>query len=138
MNSRATVLCAVGMAAGLAAATPALALTMQQCSAKYEAAKGAGTLQGKTWQQFRKESCGPGAAPLAMPPTGMGSAALTPGATFPATVSPKYKSESAGKARRLTCLDQYRANKAANANGGLRWIAKGGGYYSECNKRLKG
>ena len=34
-----------------------------------------------------------------------------------------------------TCLDQYNANKA---NGGLNWIQKGGGYYSECNKRLKG
>jgi hypothetical protein len=30
------------------------------------------------------------------------------------------------------------ANKAANANGGLKWIQKGGGYYSECNKQLKG
>jgi hypothetical protein len=29
------------------------------------------------------------------------------------------------------------ANKATNANGGLKWIEKGGGYYSECNKRLK-
>jgi hypothetical protein len=37
-----------------------------------------------------------------------------------------------------TCLDQYRANKANNANGGLKWIQKGGGYYSECVKRLKG
>lgn len=37
-----------------------------------------------------------------------------------------------------TCLDQYRANKETNGNAGLRWIAKGGGYYSECNKRLKG
>ena len=45
--------------------------------------------------------------------------------------------ESAGKARMHTCLDQYRSNKATNNNGGLRWIAKGGGYYSECNKRLK-
>ena len=33
---------------------------------------------------------------------------------------------------------KYNANKAANANGGLKWIVKGGGYYSECNKRLKG
>jgi hypothetical protein len=24
------------------------------------------------------------------------------------------------------------------ANGGLKWSVKGGGYYSECNKRLKG
>ena len=36
------------------------------------------------------------------------------------------------------CLDQYRANKVNGGNGGLKWIAKGGGYYSECNKRLKG
>jgi hypothetical protein len=53
-------------------------------------------------------------------------------------VSSKYSSESAGKARMHTCLDQYNANKANNANGGLNWIQKGGGYYSECNKRLKG
>ena len=37
-----------------------------------------------------------------------------------------------------TCLDQYNANKAANGNGALKWIQKGGGYYSECNKQLKG
>jgi hypothetical protein len=37
-----------------------------------------------------------------------------------------------------TCLDQYKTNKANNANGGLKWIQKGGGYYSECSKRLKG
>ncbi len=34
--------------------------------------------------------------------------------------------------------DQYNANKANNTNGGLKWIEKGSGYYSECNKRLKG
>ena len=59
-------------------------------------------------------------------------------AVFPTAVSPKYSSESAGKARMHTCLDQYNANKATNANSGLNWIAKGGGYYAECNKRLKG
>ena len=37
-----------------------------------------------------------------------------------------------------TCLDQYKINKANNANGGLKWIEKGDGYYSECNKHLKG
>jgi hypothetical protein len=37
-----------------------------------------------------------------------------------------------------TCADQYNANKASNRNGGLKWIQKGGGYYSECNKQLKG
>ena len=58
-------------------------------------------------------------------------------AVFPSAVSSKYAKESAGKARMHTCLDQYNANKATNANGGLKWIMKGGGYYSECNKRLK-
>jgi hypothetical protein len=59
-------------------------------------------------------------------------------AVFPTTVSPKYSKETAGKARMHTCRDQYNANKANNANGGLKWIQKGGGYYSQCNKRLKG
>ena len=31
----------------------------------------------------------------------------------------------------------YQANKATNANGGLKWMQKGGGYWSECNKYLK-
>jgi hypothetical protein len=111
---------------------------MHECSVKYKAAQSSGDLKGMTWQQFRKANCGPAASPQATAPRGSGSAALSPGATFPQAISPKYKSESAGKARMHTCLDQYRANKATSANGGLRWIAKGGGYYSECNKRLKG
>jgi len=57
---------------------------------------------------------------------------------FPSAVSAAYANEKPGKARQKTCLDQYHANKAANANGGLRWIEKGGGYYSQCNARLKG
>ncbi len=56
---------------------------------------------------------------------------------FPTAVSSSYASEKPGKARMQTCLDQYHANKANNGNGGLKWIQTGGGYYSECNKRLK-
>ncbi len=59
-------------------------------------------------------------------------------AVFPAKVSAKYASQSAGQARMHTCLDQYNANKTAHANGGLEWIQKGGGYYSACSKKLKG
>ncbi|OWJ60800.1 hypothetical protein, partial [Inquilinus limosus] len=58
-------------------------------------------------------------------------------AVFPTAVSSKYANETPGKARMHTCLDQYNANKANNGNGGLRWIEKGGGYYSQCNARLK-
>jgi hypothetical protein len=57
---------------------------------------------------------------------------------FPAAVSPQYSGEDPGKARMHTCVDQYNANKATNANGGMKWIEKGGGYYNECSKKLKG
>jgi hypothetical protein len=56
---------------------------------------------------------------------------------FPSAVSSAHANEKPGKARFNTCLDQYRANKATNGNGGLTWLAKGG-YYSQCNTRLKG
>ncbi len=67
------------------------------------------------------------------------AAPAAPGqAVFPSAVSPKYASESAGRARMHTCLDQYNENKATGGNADLKWIQRGGGYYSECNKRLKG
>ena len=132
----------------------ASALSLQECSAKYKAAKSAGTTM--KWNEFRKAECSDAAAtPAAGPaPTtaaapkatknDRASTASTPPsaaagrAVFPSAVSPKYSKESEGKARMHTCLDQYNANKADNGNGGMKWIEKGGGYYSECNKRLKG
>ena len=158
MTIKAKLLCAVVVSsfAAVLAAAPAQALTMQECSSKYQAAKSAGTLNGQKWNEFRKTQCGaeatatPAAAPSAPPPpaaeakpkaapaaTGAPAGPSGP-AIFPIGVNPKYSQESAGKARMHTCVDQYNANKATNANGGLKWIQKGGGYYSECNKRLKG
>jgi hypothetical protein len=84
----------------------------------------------------------PAAAPVAPAPTAVAPPAMAPAAignaVFPSAVSPKYSTEKAGVARRKTCDDQYNANKASGGNGGLKWIQKGGGYYSECNKHLKG
>jgi hypothetical protein len=124
---------------------PSSALTMRECSAAYKAAQGSGTLGGMSWQEFRKAKCGPGApAPRAgqgaapAPGPAPGGSAYLPGAIFPSAVAPKYRDETPGKARMHTCLDQYRLNKASNANGGLKWVQKGGGYYSECSRRLKG
>jgi hypothetical protein len=117
-------------------------LSMHECSAKYKEAKAAGTLNGVKWNEFRKAQCGAEAtaAPAAVQPTTTTSAAPVAigNAIFPRVVDPRYSDKSAGKARMETCLDQYRANKANNANGGLKWIQRGGGYYSECVKRLKG
>ena len=81
----------------------------------------------------------PAAKPAPAPKPAAASAKPAAGEpVFPTAVSPKYSAETAGKARMHTCLDQYNENKANNTNGGLNWIQKGGGYYSECNKRLKG
>jgi len=156
MNVRAKVLlCAIAMSgyAAFAAVSPAQALSMSECSAKYKAAKADGSLNGQKWSDFRKAQCGaeaaatPAAAPAAAPPPAAPKTAAAPpasapmatgNAVFPSAVDPKYAKESAGKARMHTCVDQYKANKASNGNGGMKWIMKGGGYYSECNKRLKG
>ena len=37
---------------------PVQALTMKECSAKYQAAKSSGTLGGQSWRDFRKAQCG--------------------------------------------------------------------------------
>jgi hypothetical protein len=163
MSFQTRLLCAVAVSglAAFAMTAPAQALSMQECGAKYQNAKTAGTLNGQDWKTFRKTQCAAAegatpaaapaaapAAPAAPPPTTTAKKEAAPPpapapvatgpATFPSAVSPKYASESAGKARMHTCVDQYNANKASGGNGGLKWIEKGGGYYSECNKRLKG
>jgi hypothetical protein len=148
MTIRYLTFCAAAVVAAIALqGTSAQALTMSECSAKYKAAKADGSLGSQKWNDFRKAQCGSDAAgaPAAAPAPSTASApaaapapAAAGGGVFPSAVSSKYSSESAGKARMHTCLDQYNANKASNGNGGMKWIQKGGGYYSECNKRLKG
>lgn len=130
---------AAALAAFVAAgACPSFALSTKECSVKYQAAKSAGTLNGETWNEFRKKECA-GATGEAeeKPAAKMQTTAAGSGAVFPKAVDSKYAKESAGRARMHTCLDQYKANKASNANGGLKWIQKGGGYYSQCNAALK-
>ena len=167
MTNQAKILGAIAISGlALAMMSPASALTPQECSAKYQAAKTAGTLGGQKWNDFRKAQCGadaapaaaaapataPAAAPAAAPKEAKKEAApkeaakkeaAAPAApsgpaVYPSAVDAKYSKETTGKARMHTCVDQYNANKATNANGGLKWIQKGGGYYSECSKKLKG
>ncbi|MBK3660922.1 hypothetical protein JJE66_06620 [Bradyrhizobium diazoefficiens] len=164
MTIQAKLLCAIAVSgvAVLVASAPAQALTSQECSAKYQAAKKDGSLGTMKWNDFRKAQCGADATPAAAPTAAAPAApppaaepktaakkeaapAAAPGPTmpmgnavFPSAVDAKYAKESAGKARLHTCVDQYNANKTTNGNGGMKWIEKGGGYYSECNKKLKG
>ena len=153
----------------------AASAVQKECSAKYQAAKSGGTLNGMTYNQFysqcakeeKAEKAGgtatptttaaPATAPAAAPaskaptptaapaapapaPVASTTAATGGAAVFPTAVSSEFSKESAGKARMHTCLAQYKANGSSKgaANAGLKWIEKGGGYYSECNKRLKG
>jgi hypothetical protein len=164
MTIQEKILGAIAMSglAALAMTSQANALTAQECSAKYQAAKAAGTLGDQKWNDFRKAQCGAdataatpaAAAPAAAPKEAAkkeskkeaketakeaaAPAAPSGPAVYPNAVDSKYSKETAGKARMHTCLDQYNANKATNGNGGLKWIQKGGGYYSECSKKLKG
>jgi hypothetical protein len=96
--------------------------TVPGCALRYMAAEVAGKLKGRKWKEFRQEECG----------------TSTTQAVFPTTIAAKYSGINPDKARTLTCADQFNANKAANANGGMKWIEKSGGYYGECVSRLKG
>jgi hypothetical protein len=142
------ILAGIACVLAVAAYTPASALTTKECSVKYEAAKKAGTLKGMKWNDFRKAECGADAKAAATPAatpaaaktetkTKPASTAKATNAVFPSAISSKYTKETAGKARLHTCVDQYNANKASNANGGMKWIEKGGGYWSACDKKLK-
>jgi len=131
-----------------AAAADGKGLTMAECSAKYQAAKTANTLKGQKWNDFRKAECGAAASDDdSVPAPSEANYTKEPakpttvapkGVTFPSAISPKYASETPGKGRMHTCLDQYYVLKDANALGGLKWIQKGGGFYSLCNAKLKG
>jgi hypothetical protein len=167
MIFRAKLLCvaAISGLAAFAASLPAQALTMQECSAKYKQAKDANTLNGQKWNDFRKAQCGadatatPAAAPgapaaeakpvetkpaakeakEAAPAAAPAAPVDTGNAVFPSAVDAKFASEKPHMARMHTCAEQWKANKTANTTGGMHWNQKGGGgFYSECNKRLKG
>lgn len=124
-----------------------------QCGAEAEPA--AATVPNPMNKDTPKEAAKPAPAPAPAPTAAKPAPAPAPTTTaakpepaakpaetgstvFPKVVDPKYANESPGKARMKTCVDQYNANKANGANGNLKWIEKGGGYYSECNKQLKG
>ena len=98
------------------------AISTPACYVKFLETKVAGKLNGKKWTDYRRDVCG----------------AHETTAVFPTVIAPKYASEKdLDKALTKTCADQFTANKASNANGGLKWVEKDGGYYAECINRLK-
>lgn len=149
-------------AIGLAGTTSANALTMQECSAKYQDAKKAGTLGTQTWNQFRAANCGTTAAPAAAPaPAAPAPAPVTPAAAppapapvapAPAPVAPAAPAPAtttatpaptnvniagpgreAATARERQCGAEWRANTEALKAQYGSWPK----YWSACNKRIK-
>jgi hypothetical protein len=96
-------------------------LAVPACSVRYVGLKISGKLNGRKWKDFRRDECGLGDID----------------AVFPDAIAPKYSKEDPDSARMHTCADQFTANKATRANGGLKWIEKDGGYYGECVGHLK-
>lgn len=89
----------------------------------------------------------PAAAPAANPlkpaaaaaPAKPAAAAAPPSAAvFPKAVDPKFSDLKPHQQRMKTCSQQYQANKATGGNANMKWLEKGGGYWSLCNKALKG
>src|SRR5262250_1894972 len=113
MSLKTKLMCAIAVSglAAFAATAPANALTSQECSAKYQAAKKDGTLNGMKWNDFRKAQCGADATPAAAPAAAPAPApatttakkeaappaaapAPTGNAIFPNAVDQKYAKET--------------------------------------------
>jgi hypothetical protein len=170
MTIQAKFLCTLA-ASGFVALTlsaPAQALSNQECGAKYQAAKTAGTLNGQKYRDFQKAECSaaaaaapaaPAAAPAPAPAPAPAAAEAKPkkekkekdaaaapaapvatgNAVFPTVVDPKYASEKPYLQRMHTCSAQWHVNKDNKTTGDMHWNPKGGGgFYPECNRRLKG
>ena len=84
MIPRTLLFAAAALVAALAMQSSAQALTITECSAKYKDAKAAGTLNGASWNDFRKSRCD--LAPAKRPTTAAGSDATIVAAqrSFPA------------------------------------------------------
>ncbi|TGR96208.1 hypothetical protein EN852_036905, partial [Mesorhizobium sp. M2E.F.Ca.ET.209.01.1.1] len=89
-------------------------LTAKECSAKYQAAKAAGTLNGMKWNDFRKSECAAGATAAAA--TDTKPAKTTAAAATTATPA------AGGKGLTMAeCSTKYQAAKTANKLNGMKW-----------------
>ncbi|RWO51120.1 hypothetical protein [Mesorhizobium sp.] len=103
-------------------AVPANALTMAECSTKYNAAKDAGTLGGQNWNQFRKAECGTVAAATDATPAKPDSTSAAPTDAAAAATTKAAATANAGNGlSRAECGAKYRAAKTANTLNGMNW-----------------
>lgn len=116
-------------------------LSFKECGAQYQAAKKSGALEGRKWAAYRKEVCRI-ATPANRAPLSLRSEATSAETVgrlaFPASLASEFSAAKPWEARMRTCLKGYHAAKKAGALYGIKWVQKGGGYYSLCAARLRG
>lgn len=139
MKTALLIVSGIFVASLAAASQPALALTMKECSAKYQAAKTAGTLNGMKWNDFRKSQCGaetaaPAAAPAAAEKTEPKPAPAPAAATTAGEKKPVSPGRQAMLNRMHACSAEWKTMKAENKRpAGLKWPQ----FWHECDQRKK-
>ena len=130
-----TICVAILLGVTALAANSAQALSSKECSAKYKAAKEAGTLNGMKWNEFRKAECGSAAAePMPAPPPPAAEKPMAP----PPAGAPAAKTGSPGRqaylARLHACSAEWKTLKASGKRPeGLHWPQ----FWHECDVRKK-
>ena len=108
-------------------ANAATQTTQQACSAQYQAAKTAGTLNGQKWPAFYSDC----AANLK---AGGGATAATAAATkTPVAARASAKAPAGGQSTQQLCSAQYQAAKTAGTLNGQKWPA----FLSACSDSIK-
>jgi hypothetical protein len=146
MKTRLLIVSGLFLTAFATVSPPAHALTSKECSAKYQAAKAAGTLNGMKWNDFRKAECGGAETPAAAPPPAAekplakpapAAAAEKPAAkTAPAAAGEKPVSpgRQAMLNRMHACSAEWKTMKAEGKRpAGMKWPQ----FWHECDQREK-
>jgi hypothetical protein len=138
MKTRLLIASAVFIASFAAASPPAQALTSKECSAKYQAAKTAGTLNGMKWNDFRKAECAGDAPAAAPPPPAPPPPAAEKKAPPPPATATGEKPVSPGRQAMLTreraCGAEWKTMKANGTRpAGMKWPQ----FWHQCDERMK-
>ncbi len=140
----------------LAQEAPSRENLMKACGDKWRTVRETEKSKGVTWPQFlsscREQASASNSPPASRAPRNEASrdsskdaparpsrqaAVASSRPVFPQDVAARHASERPALGRQRTCADQFKTNKSLDANGGLKWIEKGGGYWSLCNAHLK-
>lgn len=145
MKTRLLIASGLFLAAFATVAPPAHALTSKECSAKYHAAKSAGTLNGMKWNDFRKAECASAETPAAAPPAAAEKPAPKPAPAAAAekpmpapTAAGEKKPVSPGRQAMLNrmhaCSAEWKTMKADGKRpAGLKWPQ----FWHQCDEQKK-